>query len=251
MLKEKIELQESTIIADDVQRKIKNVGVRGLNIEKAKEMGLFTRISYSLCAMHASVVAAYRIYSDVEYLLDLIHAKKTPISYECRMFEKSFEKFMRFWTDYYSQAATQKTVSEDTESLFHNIMRWAQLPEGWTLGDPQRLKDDTSIMVRVNLDDGRDLNFHRCVVERKMQEEPKESWCVTKYDPITKSQTTVNTDMDRASAMMVAKRLSAQDDENIYTASNVIEIVEKRIEVTPYKAFAKNAAIGSVKKILK
>lgn len=249
MLEEKIELTDAAHIEEDVYKKVNNVGVRGLDINKVKELGLFDRISYSLCAMHASVVAAYRIYGDVDYLLSMIGAKKNFIAHACYDFEKSFDKFTRFWTEYYR--STPKEVSEETESLYHNIMRWAQLPEGWELGDDQRLEDDEDIVIKIERDGGRILNFHRCSVNVQQVEEPKESWCVLMYDDNKKKQTTIHTDMDKASALMVAKKLSNENKEYIYTAACVYDIVEKRTEVTPYKSFVNNNTIGTIKKVLR
>ena len=57
--------------------------------------------------------------------------------------------------------------------------------------------------------------------------------------------------MDKASAMMVAKRLSSDDEKNIYTASRVRDYTEKRVDVTPFKAYKANKVVGKLIKQFK
>ena len=57
--------------------------------------------------------------------------------------------------------------------------------------------------------------------------------------------------MDKASAMMVAKRLSADDTTNIYTASMVRDYMERKTEITPYKAYKANETVGRLTKMQK
>ena len=63
--------------------------------------------------------------------------------------------------------------------------------------------------------------------------------------------TCVERGMDRSSAQMSAKRMSANDPGRLYTASKLESIVEKRLEVIPYKAFLDGDMIGDVKSVIK
>lgn len=249
MIKEKIKLIGGVEVAEDIKNKMKTVGVRGLDVEKAKELGFFLRISYLLCAAHASVVAAYRIYGQVDYLLSEFGGRKNDIAKAMGIYEKAFNNFINFWTDYYASGKAGVEMGEETENLYHRIMKWAQLPETWNLGDKQRIDEPSDVALKIQREDNKDLYFHKSIVEQEVIGEPSESWCVTKYDVKEKTQETVNTDMDKASAMMVAKRLSKEDEKNIYTASIVREIMEKRIEVVPFKAFLANETVGKITNI--
>ena len=105
MTRNVIELNDASVIEDDVIKKIRTAGVRGLDFEKAKELGFFTRISNLLCVTHASIMAAYRVYGGVDYLLTEFGGRKNEIAREMNNFEKAFTKFINFWTDYYASGA--------------------------------------------------------------------------------------------------------------------------------------------------
>lgn len=253
MMKEKeiISLNGTTVVEDDVTRKITTTGVKGLDFEKAKELGLFTRISNLLCLVHASIMAAYRIYGSVDYLLSQFEGRKNEIAREMNAFDKSYVRFINFWTDYYAHGGAAKEVNEETEVLFRRIMEWSQLPFEWNLGDAQRTQDNgIDVAIRIRNDENQ-YTFYKTVIGEEIIGEGDTSWCVTKYDKRLHKQTTVEENMDKASAMMVAKRLSSTDTENIYTASMVHEYMEKKIEITPYKAYEANNAVGSITKVKK
>ena len=248
-----IELSEASVVSDDIQKKLRTAGVRGLDFEKAKELGFFTRISNLLCASHASIMAAYRIYGGVDYLLSEFGGRKNEINREMNNFEKAFTKFINFWTDYYAHGGAGREVNEETEVLYRRIMEWAQLPYEWGLGDPQRTEDNSlDVAIRVNADD-KQYTFRTTTIGDEDIDESKttESWCVTKYDTKEHRQTTVEERMDKASAMMVAKRLSAEDAENIYTASIVRDYTEHKTVVMPYKAYKANETVGRLTKMQK
>lgn len=246
-----IELNGSSVVADDVEKKIRTTGVRGLDFEKAKELGFFTRISNLLCAAHASIMAAYRIYGGVDYLLSEFGGRKNEIAREMNVFEKAFTRFVNFWTDYYAHGDAVREVNEETETLFRRIMEWAQLPMAWNLGDPQRVEDNgLDVAIRIDTDD-KQYTFRKTVLDGDMVGESEESWCVTKYDTKEHVQTSIEEGMDKASAMMVAKRLSQEDVENIYTASVVRTYMERKTEVTPFKAYKANETVGRLMKQFK
>jgi hypothetical protein len=86
-----------------------------LDFEKAKKLGFFTRISNLLCAAHASIMAAYRIYGGVDYLLSEFGGRKNEIAREMNVFEKAFTRFINFWTGYYAHGGAGREVNEETE----------------------------------------------------------------------------------------------------------------------------------------
>ena len=244
-----LELDGSSVVADDVEKKIRTTGVKGLDFEKAKELGLFNRISNLLCATHASIMAAYRIYGGVDYLLSEFGGRKNEIAREMGVFEKSFTRFINFWTDYYAHGGAAREVNEETEVLFRRIMAWAQLPMTWELGGEQRTDDDNlDVAIRINTDE-KQYTFRNNTVNTELVGEAEESWCVTKYDVREHKQTTIEENMDKASAMMVAKRLSAEDADNIYTASVVRDYMERKTDITPYKAYKANETVGRLTKM--
>ena len=243
-----LELKESSVIADDVEKKIRTAGVRGLDFEKAKELGLFNRISNLLCAVHASIMAAYRIYGGVDSLLSVFGGRKNEIAKQMNDFERSYDKFVRFWTDYYAHGEAAKEVNEETETLYRRIMEWAQLPYQWNLGDAQRTDDNgVDIAIRMDVND-KTLTFRTTAINEEIVDDGKETWCVTRYDTNEHKQVCVEENMDKASAIMVAKRLSDNDKKNVYTASFVRDVVERKTIVTPFKAFCANETVGTLTK---
>lgn len=246
MIGENVEIVGSVNVADDVQKRIKTTGVRGLDIEKARELGLFQRIANLLCVSHATIAAAYRVYGGVDYLVSEINARKNDIAHEMNNFERAFDKFMKFWTDYYSNGKTGKEVSFETENLYHHIMEWMQMPESWQLGEPQRTDCDKELAIRIDTNE-KVYTFHKASLNNEIVDS-RETWGVMCYDTHTNKQTCVNAEMDKASALMVAKRLSNENQGNIYTASIIRDVVEKRTDVIPFKAFRANETIGKLVK---
>lgn len=252
MRNELIELVGSVDVAEDVQNRFKTVGVRGLDFERAKELGLFQRISNLLCASHASIMAAYRIYGGAATIINDMGARRNDISKAMNEFERAFMRFVGFWTDYYAHGGAGKEVNEESEALFRNIMDWAQLPKQWSLGDKQRTDDDypfdTALVINVR---GKQYTFRTSVLSEDTVGKTKESWCVTRYDVNGHIQSTVSQDMDKASAMMVAKRLSREDSDNIYTASVVRDYVQDKSEIIPFRAYMANETVGRITKTQK
>ena len=253
MEKEKgiIEIRESVDVEKDVAKRIRTTGVKGLDFEKAKELGFFTRISNLLCVTHAAIMAANRVYGGVDYLLSEFGGRRNDIAKAMSDYERAFEKFINFWTSYYAHGDAGKEVNEETETLYRRIMEWAQLPFEWNLGDQQRVEDNgLDVSIRVEAND-KEYSFHTTVLDDETIGDVKESWCVTKYDTREHSQKCVEDNMDKASAMMVAKRLSTDDPTNIYTASVVQERMKKETVITPYKAYKGNETVGRLMKVQK
>lgn len=239
------------VISENVREQVKTAGVRGLSLEKATELGCFDRISYLTCTFHACVCAAYRIFGQVDYLLSQMQSKRHEIKKACNDYEQAYDKFIRFWRDGgYQNAEGIKEMNSEIEALYHQVMKWAQLPEQWQLGEPQHLADATDVMLKVDMPD-KLYKFHRTTVETESLADVEEDYCVTKLDVSEKRQVTVQVGMDKASAQMVAKRLSAEDPENIYTASMIQTFTERRTEIAPIKAYVNNKVAGSVRKVFR
>ena len=248
---EKADLIPSVEIAKDVEKRIKKTGIKGLDFDTAREAGVFQRISLLLCAMHASIVAAYRIFGAADSIVADVRCKRMEISQTMRRFENEYDKFQRFWTDFYSEDVSNIDVNRDTEVLYRNIMKWAQLPEDWHLWDKQRLDDDSDAVITVDCGDGDNVvNFFRSETDDEV-ENLEESWCVTKYDTLRCQQFVVEENMDKASAQMVAKRLSSDDSANLYVASLVQHISKKETNITPFSVYRWNQTVGKIKNYLK
>jgi hypothetical protein len=182
----------------------------------------------------------------VDYLIDQLNARKNEIAREMNMFDKAFDRFVKFWTGYYAHGTSGREVSYEAERLYHKIMEWMQIPEAWQLGEEQRTKSLREGCIRIDLPDDKVFTFYKAELNHELVGEPKETWGVFCYDPKTGKQTSVNTDMDKASALMVAKRLSDENPDNIYSASIIRDLVEKRTEVMPFKAFKANETVGKI-----
>lgn len=245
MLEENLEIVGGVEIAADIQHRIKTTGVRGLSLEKAQELGVFQRIANLLSVTHTSIMAAYRVYGGVDYLIDQLNARNREIAREMNIFDKAFDRFIRFWTDYYAKDKSGKEVSYETENLYHRIMEWMQMPETWQLGEPQRTEREKDLAIKIDIPNERVFTFYKAELNHETVDS-KETWGVLCYDPKTNKQTSVNTNMDKASAMMVAKRLSAENPDCIYLASIIRDVVEKRTEVLPFKAFRNNETVGKL-----
>jgi len=250
MLKENLEIVGGVEIASDIQHRIKTTGVRGLSLEKAQELGVFQRIANLLCVTHASIMAAYRVYYEVYYLIGQLNANKNEIVREMNLFEKAFKRFCNFWTGYYANGKSEKEVKYETENLYHRIMEWMQMPETWQLGEPQRTECDKDLAIKIDMPNDRIFTFYKAELNHETVDS-KETWGVFCYNPKTDNQTSVNTNMDKASAMMVAKRLSAENPDCVYSASIIRDVVEKRTEVLPFKAFRNNETVGKITSVSK
>ena len=237
-------------LSEQVRGILRRTGIKGLNLDNAEELGAIDRISYMLCLMHACISAGYRVYGQVDYMLETLHGKRHEISRACNQFEKDYKRFMDFWRQNYQTADVIQDMNRETEDLYHQVMRWALLPEKWELGEPIHTTDDTDVIIKVETDDS-ELKFKRSMVESEVIGEPEESWCVTRLTMATKDQKTVYEDMDKSSAQMSAKRLSADDPENIYTATILQTFTEKRTDALPMKAYQAGEVVGNIGKEFK
>lgn len=226
-----------------VSTAVKVAGVKGLSHEKAMELGYYDRISNLLALLTASLGAAYRVYGHIDALLTAFGVKRHEIKKNCTTFEEAWEKFLNFWgCNGYFEKERAGDMEKDIDELYRLLMRFGRLPIEWGLGDEQRVE---KAPVALRIDDGdRWLNLFKTVLTREFIGEPEKQWCVTKFDENTRRQDSVYTGMEKADAMMVAKRLSAEDPKNIYSASVLTEFTEKRTEIMPMHAYRNNVEVG-------
>lgn len=238
------------ISKEDVEKKLGRIGVKGLDRDKVKELGIFQRLSHLICAMHSLTMVSYRIYGQVENLFGDIGVMKHELKKACQDYEKAYIKWEHFWSDYQTDEGMRE-MSEDGEDLFNQFMRWASLPTTWTYGAPQRTEPDTDPLIEIDLKD-RMVRLYRDVAEKDTKD-IEEQWAVmcADNDDGIKKLCCVENGMDKASAQMCAKRMSAEDPDKIYTMSLIQDIEETRTEVIPYKAYLKGEMIGDVKKVRK
>lgn len=247
MKREVIEVQDFAVeVSKDIERRIHTSGVRGLNFEEAKKLGVFERLGSIMCATHMTVMAAYMIYGYADYIIDELGARNHEIKREMNLFDKAFDRFVRFWTSYYDDKIHDNDVAFQSERLEMQIMKWMELPINWELGDEQRVKNETRTAIRITID-GDVYTFSRAKTNIEI-EGNEESWGVLKYDRCANKQDVIHDNVDKASAMMAAKRLSDNDKDNIYTVAIIRDVVEKYTEITPYKVYRNNQTIGKITK---
>lgn len=237
------------ITKEDIESTLQKVGVKGLDREKVKELGVFQRLSYLICAMHSLIAVAYKIYGSVDSLFDLMGIKRHSIKQACNRFETEYERWEHFWHEYQSDKGMQE-MNKDVQDLYKQFMRWAGLPLQWNLGDEQRAKENTEPLIEIPLED-RILRLYRDAAEKET-EIIEETWAVMMSDPDSegfKQLQSVECNLDKATAQMVAKRMSAEDHTKLYTACMVQQIKETRTEVVPYKAFMDGVTKGDIKKV--
>ena len=244
-----IEIPDAAEVGKNIEERVRNVGVKNLDFAQAQEWGIFQRMSNILTVMHTTIMAAYMVYGEFDYLADIMHAKKNEVKREMNIFEKAIDRFFAYWTSFYKDKSVKKTVALQAEMLSKQLMKWMQVPERWKFGEPQQTDEPYDVGIRiVNGEEIYTFNAASLDVEPIACEE---TWGVLKYDPLANKQMSVCDNMDKASALMVAKRMSDEDKEHYYTAAVIREITEKRVDVVPLKVFKANEIAGSITKTLK
>ena len=209
----------------------------------------------SLITMASPLVTAYGV---VYTLLGIggsalyaIYTGRHEIKKACQDFGKAYDRWFKFWRGYQTVDGVLEMNSE-TADLVEQFMRWSQLPVRWEVGQPQDAPREHEPMIEIDRED-RIWRVYRDVAENDTTADEQEEWAVMRSDqPNGRStMTCVERGMDRSSAQMSAKRMSANDPGRLYTASKLESIVEKRLEVIPYKAFLDGDMIGDVKSVIK
>lgn len=237
-----------------IRKRIQHVGVKGLDIDKAEELGLMSRISNLLCAMYCLTMAANNLYGQVDFLFGLAQVKKHEIKRACQEFERAYDRWYKFWREYQTVTEVQE-MNREAEDLVEQYMRWAGLPVRWELGQPQDAPRETEPLIEIDRDD-RIWRLYRDVAESELIEDDeteREEWAVfssSGHQDGTNTMTCVERGISKADVQMVAKRMSAADPDRLYTASRLQVVKERRLEVIPTKAYLGGQAIGSVKSVI-
>lgn len=236
---------------DTVKAKVQRVGVRGLNIEEAEKLGLFNRISVLICAMHSLTLVEQKLYGQIDELFAMSNARKHDIKQACSKYQKSVDEWFRYWKEYQTEAGAHEMNKEAVE-LYHQFLRWTGIPEDWQLGDPQEAESETEPLIVIETEE-KIWRLYRDSAEQETLEEGEDEWGVFCADRKEGNRVLCCAErgMDKASAMMSAKRMSANNPENIYLASLMKKVVEKRTDITPYKAYKAGVTVGDIKKVRK
>lgn len=223
---------------------------KGLDIEKAQELGLFSRISFLTCAVTTLYTTAAKITGEIDNLFQIAGSDRHEIKMELEAVHKAYERFARFFRNYQTMDGVNE-MNEETEQFYHQYMRWCNLPENWSLGKKQLTDPETDPLILIEKPD-KDLRFYRSILESEDLTEEEVEYCVTKYDPkVSKQETVEDGGLDKSSAQMVAKRNSANDPTCIYTASKLITKEQKITEILPLKAYENGKLVGSYRKVFK
>lgn len=244
MLKENETIKGGVTKVEDVEDKVRKVHVKGLNYDKAKELGVFNRVNNLLCVIHKSICAAYEIFGEVDYIMEQLHARKNEIAMEMNAFERAFDRFFAFFSSYYKKNKDHLGISQEAITLSKKLLQWSELPEKWQVGDKQFVdalpKEDS---IRVKLNDNQSFTFFTASKDVNIAHN-NETHGVLCYNPNTGEQKSVHTDMDKASALMVAKRLSNENKENLYSVVSISDVVERRTDIKPLEVFVNNEKVG-------
>ncbi len=222
----------------------------GLNVEEAEEYGVFRRISFLTCAITTLYTTGYRILTNVNNLFEIVGANRHEVKRELKAMFDAYERFAKFF-GVYQTVDGKKEMNEEISRFYHQYMRWCNLPEEWALGDAQLTEPETDPLILIDKAD-KELRFYRSVLEAEDLTEEEVEYCVTKYNAATSSQEKVeDKGLDKSYAQMVAKRYSANDPDNIYTASKLVTKEQRITEIYPLKAYEKGELVGSYRKIIK
>jgi hypothetical protein len=244
-----------SIDKEAIRKRIQHVGVKGLDIDKAEELGLMSRISNLLCAMHCLMMASNSLYGQVNFLFDMAQIKKHEIKRACQEFQQAYDRWYKFWREYQTVGGVQE-MNREAEDLVEQYMRWAGLPVRWELGDPQDAPRETEPLIEIDRDEDDSIwRLYRDVAESETMEDDeteREEWAVFSSDPHegVNTMTCEERGIGKADVQMVAKRMSAADPDRLYTANRLQVVKERRLEVIPVKAFLGGQAIGSVKSVI-
>lgn len=223
---------------------------RGLDVNMAEELGVFRRISFLTCAVTTLYTTGYRILTSVNNLFEVAGANRHEVKRELKAMFDAYERFAKFFGGYQTDNG-KKEMSEEVRNFYHQYMKWCNLPEEWAVGDKQMTEPETDPLILIEKED-KDLRFYRSILEAEDLSEEEVEYCVTKYNPETSTQETVeDKGLDKSYAQMVAKRYSANDPDGIYTASKLVTKEKRITEIYPLKAYENGELVGSYRKTFK
>lgn len=245
---EVIELNPTDADVAKVNEIVRRSHKQGLDVKMAEELGVFRRISFLTCAISTLNYTAFRLYTEVDNLFDSVGSNRHEVKRELDAVYKAFDRFIKFFRGYQSMEGFNE-MKEETERFYHQFMRWCNLPEEWNLGDKQLTEPETDPLILISNED-KDLRFYRSIIDSEDLSEENVEYCVTKYNPATSTQETIeDKGLDKSYAQMVAKRYSANDPDGIYTASKLVTKEQRITEIYPLKAYGKGKLVGSYKKV--
>ena len=241
-------------LTDDDTAKVRELVLRnhkqGLDVDRAAELGLFSRISFLTCAVTTLYTTGYRLFGKIDNLFELAGANRHEVKRELRAMHDAFERFTKFFRSYQTSQGLQD-MNDDTEQFYHQFLRWCNIPEEWALGDKQMTEPETDPLILIDKVD-KELRFYRSILEAEDLSEEKIEYCVTKYNPATSTQENIeNKGLDKSTVGMVAKRYSANDPDGIYTASKLVTKEKRITEIYPLKAYENGELVGSYRKTFK
>lgn len=241
-------------VTDSDTAKVRELVLRnhkqGLDVDRAAELGLFQRISFLTCAVTTLYTTGYRLISNISNLFELAGANRYEVKRELKAMFDAYERFSKFFRGYQTSEGKQE-MGEEVSQFYHQYLRWCNLPEEWALGDKQMTEPETDPLILIDKVD-KELRFYRSILEAEDLSEEEVEYCVTKYNPETSTQETVeDKGLDKSYAQMVAKRYSANDPDGIYTASKLVTKNQRITEIYPLKAYENGELIGSYRKVIK
>ena len=241
-------------VTDSDTAKVRELVLRnhkqGLDVDRAAELGLFQRISFLTCAVTTLYTTGYRLISNISNLFELAGANRHEVKRELKAMFDAYERFSKFFRGYQTSEGKQE-MGEEVSQFYHQYLRWCNLPEEWALGDKQMTDPETDPLILIDKVD-KELRFYRSILEAEDLSEEKIEYCVTKYNPATSTQETVeNKGLDKSTVGMVAKRYSANDPDGIYTASKLVTKEKRITEIYPLKAYENGELVGSYRKTFK
>lgn len=232
---------------------MKSLGIKGLDFEKAEELGVISRISNLLCAMHALSTVECDIMAEAEHLFDVCRMNKHELKKACSDFHKAYDRWFSFWRKYQTVDGVLE-MNKESADLREQYMRWLQIPVHWELGQPQEIHSEKEPLIEI--DGGEKIwRIYRDVGDSEIVGDIEEEWAVMRSKQKafegSKEMICVERGLDKSSAQMCAKRMSSNDHDMLYTASRLDSLTEKRVEVVPFKAYFNGELIGDIKSVIK
>ena len=234
-----------------VLARMRQACAKGFDYKKADELGVVSRIANLLCAMHALTMEALDIFDEADMWLEACRMDRREIKRALSDFRKAYDKWFAFWRSYQSVEGVRE-MNRELDDLREQFMRWVGMPVHWEPGQRQDIPKETEPLIEIDRGE-RIWRIYRDVAKSEIVGDVEEDWAVMRSggeggDVV---MTLVERGMDKSSAQMSARRMSANDPGRLYTASRLETITERRLEVVPMKAYCEGEMIGDVKSVIK